>query len=295
MRKLVLLGALCATLAAATPPAGDVLWFYGHNGFDGEGHADIQALLQSGGAVVDIDGGAVLPTLDNYTLIFIVMPGFYNPTDFFSANEKTRLSNWLAVGSHRVVMVGEWEGFYNGQAVMEDLLAAIGNPIVYDPGAWDSGCAHCSGPLGVADPLTAGLDHVCYAYTATWDPAVGAPLAYPENPGAPGPYIVSNGTDIPCIVGIGDGNVVNDLCGHLDAFTGDADSRTFVSRLYTVSCAGEVLWGCCLPDGSCQMSSSSDCAAAGGTWYENQPCGGLDCGGTGTEQKSWGRVKALFR
>jgi len=295
MRKLILFGALVAMLPAAAAQAGDVLWYYGHNGFDGEGHADVQALLEAEGAVFDVSSAAVLPALGGYSLVFIVMPGFYDPTDFFTAGEKASLAAWLSVGSHRVVMVGEWDGFYAGQDVMEDLLAAIGNPIIYDPGAWDSGCSHCSGPLGVADPLTAGLDHVCYAYTATWDPGVGAPLAYPENSAAPGPYIVSNGTEVPCIVGIGDGNVLNDLCNHIDAFTGDADSREFARRLYTVTCGGEALWGCCLPDGSCEMSTASDCAAAGGTWYVDQPCGDLDCGGTSVEHGSWGTVKSLFR
>jgi hypothetical protein len=294
MRKVMLTVATCALLVGASAQA-DVLWFYGHNGFDGEGHADIQALFEGEGAVFDLDGGAVLPALGNYSLVFIVMPGFYNSSDFFSTDEKTRLGTWLAVGSHRVVMVGEWEGFYTGQAVMEDLLAAIGNPIVYEPGAWDAGCGHCSGPLGVADPLTDGLDHICYAYTATWSTSAGAALAYPENTSAPGPYIVSNGTAIPCIVGIGDGNVVNDLCGSLAAGTGDPDSREFVRRLYTVTCAGDTLWGCCLPDGSCTMSTESDCDAALGTWYVGQSCGQLDCGGVGTEKETWGSIKSMFK
>jgi hypothetical protein len=292
MRKIVTM-ALCLLAAAAAPAfAGDVLWFYGHNGFDGEGHANAQALLEGEGAVVDLNGGAVLPDLSGYSLIFIVMPGFFNASDFFTADEKMRLGNWLAVGSHRVVMVGEWEGFYNGQAVMEDLLAAIGNPIVYVPGAWDALCDHCSGPLGAPDPLTAGLDHVCYAYTATWNPAVGTPLAYPENPNAPGPYIVSNGTDIPCIVGIGDGNVVNDLCDHLQV---DADSQEFIRRLYTVSCAGEELWACCLPDGTCQLSSAGDCMAAGGSWFPGLLCSQVTCLPVSVGEDTWGRLKATFR
>lgn len=295
MRKLMLMVLCCALSLATAAQAGDVLWFYGHNGFDGEGHEDIQALLESEGAVFDLDGGSVLPDLSGYSLVFIVMPGFFNAADFFTADEKARLSTWLTVGSHRVVMIGEWEGFYNGQAVMEDLLAAIGNPIIYEPGAWDAGCAHCNGPLGVADPLTDGLDHICYAYTATWSTSAGVPLAYPESTAAPGPYIVSNGTAIPCIVGIGDGNVVNDLCAHLNAAGGDPDSREFVRRLYTVTCGGETLWGCCLPDGSCQMLTESDCDAALGTWYVNQNCGGLDCGGVSTEQETWGTIKSMFR
>jgi hypothetical protein len=295
MRKLTALILCVAVMTAASAFAGDVLWYYGHNGNDGEGHTDIVALLSAEGAVVDIDNSPVLPALGSYTLIFINTPGFFDPTDFFSAAEKAALASWLTVGSHRVVMVGEWDGFYAGQAVMEDLLAAIGNPIVYVPGAWDSGCAHCSGPLGDPDPLTAGLSHVCYAFTATWQAGIGVPLAYPESPNAPGPYIVSNGTDIPCIVGLGDANIVNDLCGHLNAVTGDADSREFARRLYTVTCAGEELWGCCLPDASCQLLTESDCLQASGLWFNGMLCSDLDCESISTEKSSWSTIKARFQ
>jgi len=41
------------------------------------------------------------------------------------------------------------------------------------------------------------------------------PLAYPEDPVAPGPWIVSNGTNILCIVGIGDQNALTDACGYM--------------------------------------------------------------------------------
>jgi hypothetical protein len=295
MKKLITITLFVVAMMATAASAGDVLWFYGHNGNDGEGHADVQALLEASGAVFDLDGGAVLPPLAGYTLIFINTPGFYDAGDFFSADEKSRLADWLTVGSHRVVMVGEWDGFYAGQAVMEDLLAAIGNPIVYEPGAWDAGCQHCSGPLGDPDPLTDGLNHVCYAYTATWQEGIGVPLAYPENPGAPGPYIVSNGTEIPCIVGLGDANIVNDLCGHINAAGGDADSREFIRRLYTVTCAGEPQWACCLDDGSCQLLTGSDCAQAGGTWFPEMTCADVDCESVSVEEKTWSSIKQQYR
>ncbi len=246
------------------------------------------------GATFDVNSDPTLPPLGSYGLVFIVMPGFYDASDFFTAAEKAALSTWLNVGSHRVVMIGEWEGFYNGQAVMEDLLAAIGNPIVYVPGAWDSGCTHCAGPLGDPDPLTNGLDHVCYAYTATWDPAFGVPLAYPENPNAPGPYIVSNGTDIPCIVGIGDGNVINDLCGHIAAIGGDEDSKEFHRRLYNITCAGEIQWACCLPSGNCVLLTEEDCSDANGIFHMGLACDEVICY-TSTERESWGSLKANFR
>jgi len=93
MRKLMLTIVCCALSLAASAQAGDVLWFYGHNGFDGEGHQDIQALLEANGAVFDLDGGSVLPSLGSYSLVFMVMPGFFDGSDFFTTDEKARLSS----------------------------------------------------------------------------------------------------------------------------------------------------------------------------------------------------------
>jgi hypothetical protein len=233
--KRILVSLLCSLALAGPAAAGDVLWYLGHSGHD-EGHNQIIALLGTEGAVVDVSAADPIPHLAPYRLVFIVMPGFFDPADFFDAVEKARINAWLADQNHRIVMVGDWDGFYQGQAVMNDLLAAIGNPIIFDPGAYDTGCNHCAGPLGDPNPLTAGIAHVCYHYTPTWDPAHGVPLAYPESP-APGPYIVDNGTNTPCITGLGDGNIITDLCSPLDG--GDPDTETFAKRLYTIRCSGE--------------------------------------------------------
>lgn len=293
-----LAAALALTALLSTVPsarAGDVLWFTGHNGFD-EGNTQIINLLQTTeGAVVDVVTTAPLPDLSGYSLAFVVMPGFSDPNDFFTADEKARLNTWLSVGSHRVVMVGDWDGFYQGQAVMNDLLAAIGNPIVFVPGAYDAGCGHCNGPMGAPDPLTAGLGHLCYGLTPTWDPTFGTPLAYPEDPNAPGPWVVSNGTDIPCIVGIGDQNALTDPCGYMDISAGDADSQTFARRLYTITCAGEPLFACCLPGGNCQMMTAADCRRASGTFHEGLNCEDVQCEPSPVENESWGRIKSIFR
>lgn len=294
MKRLSIALLLIAVLTA-TASAGDVLWFTGHSGLD-EGHANIQALLEAEGAVFDVVSSGSLPTLDDYTLVFICMPGFLDPSDYFSATEKAALNTWLALGSHRVVMLGDWDGWYGGQAVMEDLLAAIGNPIVYQPGSWDSGCDHCSGPLGAPDPLTSGLSHVCYGLTATWNPAFGVPLAYPEDSAAPGPYIVSNGTDIPCIVGIGDSNVTTDLCASHIGPGGDADSQEFHRRLYHITCAGEVLSACCIGE-RCSLLTEEDCLVLGGVFHpEYSSCSPNPCdGSTPVEPSTWGTIKAVFR
>lgn len=233
--KRILPAILLSVMLAGSASAGDVLWYLGHSGHD-EGHTQIVNLLATQGATVDVSSAYPIPILNPYRLVFIVMPGFFNPIDYFDAVEKARINAWLVDPNHRIVMVGDWDGFYQGQDVMNDLLAAIGNPIVFDPGAYDSGCDHCAGPLGAPDPLTAGLAHVCYAFTPTWDPAFGVPLAYPES-AAPGPYLVSNGTDVPCITGIGDSNIITDLCSPLDG--GDPDSETFAKRLYTIQCTGD--------------------------------------------------------
>lgn len=286
----ILAVAILALPTAAT--AGDVLWSNGHSGND-EGHADLFALLSSIGATPDFVATDPLPDLSGYSLIFISLPGFFDGSDFFTADEKARLNAWLAIGSNRIVPIGEWDGFYSGQAVMEDLLAAIGNPIVFTPGAYDSGCGHCDGTV-TADPVVLGLDHVCYAFTATWDPSFGAPVAYAEDPAAPGPYIASNGTDIPCIVGIADGNVTSDPCGYLAAAGGDEDSKEFHRRLYRVTCAGEIEWACCLPDGSCTVLTREDCAAAGGTWFDGLTCNEVECEPVAVEETTWGRIKSTY-
>jgi hypothetical protein len=143
--------------------------------------------------------------------------------------------------------------------------------------------------------LTAGLGHVCYAYTGTWDPSLGVPLAYPEDPGAPGPYIVSNGTDIPCIVGVGDSNILTDLCPDHLGPAGDADSKEFARRLYRVTCAGEPQFACCLPEGRCAILTREDCLAAGGTFFVDMTCDEVTCGPTATEGTTWGRIKGIYR
>jgi hypothetical protein len=293
MKKLLFALMLLACLAPRAR-AGDILWFLGHNGND-EGHVNVVALLNAISGGVDVHNGPLLPALDQYSLVFIVMPGFFDPSDFFTADEKNRLNAWLTLGSHRVVMVGDWDLFYQGQDVMNDLLAAIGNPIVFDPGAYDSGCGHCNGPMGDPDPLTNGLDHICYGLTPTWDPAFGVPLAYPEDPTAPGPWVVSNGTDIPCIVGIGDQNAITDPCGYTNPGGGDADTKTFVERLYQITCAGEELFACCLPDGSCQVTTEADCERLGGTYYPGQPCANVECPPVPTIEATWGKIKSDFR
>ena len=295
-----LLSALCVVglalgLGISTASAGDVLWFTGHSGYD-EGHENIQQLLEGEGAVFDVVDAGSLPVLDDYVLIFICMPGFLDGTDFFSAAEKAALNDWLALGSHRVVLLGDWDGFYNGQDVMEDLLAAIGNPIVYNPGAWDSGCGHCAGPLGDPDPLTDGLDHICYALTATWNPAFGVPLAYPEDSAAPGPYIVSNGTDVPCIVGIGDSNVTTDLCPSHIGPAGDNDSIIFHRRLYNITCSGEVQLVCCFEESRCVLLTEEDCLASQGVFHpEFSSCDPNPCDTTPAESSTWGEIKGIFR
>lgn len=294
MKRLSGLAIACLLLVTApsAPLAGDVLWFTGHSGYD-EGHQDIFALLATVGGVVDLVETAPLPDLSGYSLIFISLPGFFDGSDYFTADEKARLNDWLSVGSHRIVPIGEWDGFYQGQDVMEDLLAAIGNPIVFNPGAYDILCGHCSGTV-TDDPVVDGLDHVCYAYTATWDPNVGAPVAYAEDPNAPGPYIASNGTDIPCIVGIADGNVTSDPCGYLAAVGGDEDSKEFHRRLYQITCAGEVAWACCLPDGSCTLLTRMDCLDAGGTYFDGLRCNEVECEAVAVEETTWGRIRTSY-
>jgi hypothetical protein len=149
--------------------------------------------------------------------------------------------------------------------------------------------------LGDPDPLTDGLDHICYGFTPTWDPAFGVPLAYPEDPAAPGPNVVSNGTDTPCIVGIADQNTTTDPCGYTNPAGGDADTKTFHTRLYTVTCAGEPEWACCFQDGTCTVMTQGDCVAASGTFHDGLLCNQVDCEVLSVEDSSWGRIKGGYK
>lgn len=237
MIRILVAVAVAGAFAAGPARAGDVLFYSGHAGLD-EGHTQFAALIAGEGGSVDFSSAAVLPGLGGYRLVLISVPGYGDPAAFFSAAEKAALVAFLADGNHKVVCIGEWDGFYGaGQAVMVDLIAAIGGGtgISFLPNVFDSGCNAygCGGTLG-ASPLVAGLGHVCKAATSTWNPGAGGSVAFPvEAPNSP--WIVDNGTNIPCIVGIGDSNTLSDGCNHLT----DADTREFARRLYTLQCSGD--------------------------------------------------------
>jgi hypothetical protein len=240
MKKFsLMLGALlmAGALVAAPASAGDSLFYYGHGGLN-EGHAQWGAIIAGEGGSLDFNNAATLPSLAGYTLVAISTPGWQDPGAFFSVAEKDALNAFLADGAHKVVLIGEWDGFYGaGQAVLIDLVNSIGGGtgIAFIPGAYDCGCFsyNCDGALG-ASPLVTGLTHVCRACTAIWNPGSGGSVAFTvESPA--NPWVVDNGTNIPCIVCIGDSNTLSDSCGHLT----DADTAEFARRLYTITCAGE--------------------------------------------------------
>jgi hypothetical protein len=239
MRKLLLsVSALLLVGGAfAVPAQADTLFYFGHAGLN-EGHtqlAQLYAMNQCGGQFV-LNSDATLPVLATYNLVFISVPGLGDPNAFFSAAEKAALQAFLLSNQHRLVLIGEWDGFYGqGQQVLIDLINSIGvGGMAFIPGVFDSGCGACGGTLGT-DPLVLGLNHVCHAATAVWNEGGGTAVAFPnENPNDP--WVIANGTNVPCIVGIGDSNVLSDNCAHLN----DADTRTFALRLCTLNCEGEV-------------------------------------------------------
>ena len=232
----VLLGALVIAGIVASPAlaADDVLFYYGHGGLN-EGHSTLAGVYSGLGANWVEDAGATIPAdLSAYRLIFISVPGFLDPTGYFSAGETAQLNAFLADGAHRIVLIGEWDGFYGqGQQVLEQLAADLGGVLSFSPGVYDSGCfAYNCAATNTSDPLVLGLTGLCKAATSAWD--LGTAVSYPvENTSLP--WVVSNGTDVPCICGIGDSNTLSDGCGHLS----DANTLEFANRLYLVTCAGE--------------------------------------------------------
>ncbi len=227
--------------------AGDVLFYSGHSGLD-EGHSQFASIVAGAGGSIDFDASATLPSLDGYEVVFISLPGFSNPEDLFGPSEVDALNAFLGDPGHRVVLIGEWDGFYwAGIGVLMDLLAQIGGGtgIQFLPGLFDSGCYsyNCDGALG-ASPLVDGLSHVCRADTAVWDEGTATPVAFPiDSPSDP--WIVAHETAGPCLVGLGDSNTLSDGCGH----PLDPDTAEFARRLYLLDCEGDptpvesVTWG----------------------------------------------------
>jgi len=240
MKKATIVSALLLACAVGAAPAqANTLFYYGHGGLN-EGHTQLAGLYATAGCGgrFDENADAVLPGLAGYNLVFISVPGWLAPGDFFSAAEKGALAAWLLDGRHRLVLIGEWDGFYGaGAAVLIDLINTLGvGGMAFLPNVFDSGCSAygCASGLGV-DPLVAGLTHVCKAATSTWNPGGGSSVAFPVE--APvDPFIISNGTNIPCIIGIGDSNVLSDGCNHLS----DADTREFALRMCRINCEGIV-------------------------------------------------------
>lgn len=238
MKKFsALLGALAIAGILAMPAAAadDVLFYYGHGGLN-EGHSNLGAIYTGLGANFVEDAGATIPAdLSAYRLIFISVPGWLDPNAYFSATETAALNAFLADGAHRIVLIGEWDGFYGqGQQVLEQLAADLGGVLSFSPGVFDQNCfAYDCAATNTTDPLVNGLSGLCKAATSVWD--LGTAVSYPvENTSMP--WVVSNGTDVPCICGIGDSNTLSDSCGHL---LSNANTIEFASRLYLVTCAGD--------------------------------------------------------
>jgi hypothetical protein len=70
---------------------------------------------------------------------------------------------------------------------------------------------------------------------------------------------------------------------------------TFAFRLFTVTCAGDPQFACCLFSGDCQMLTRVDCDAAHGIFYANQNCSQIECIPAPTEISTWGRTKSSYR
>ncbi len=237
MKKiLALLGALAIAGILAGPAAAqtDVLFYSGHSGY-ADTHTQFGAIMNGLGANFVTDSSPTLPAdLSPYQLILISVPGWSDPNDYFGAGEVAQLNAFLADDAHRVVLIGEWDGFYGqGQQVLEQLAADLGGVLSFSPGVYDNGCyAYQCAATNTSDPLVDGLSGLCKAATSVWD--LGTPVSYPvENTILP--FVVSNGTDVPCIVGIGDSNVLSDPCNHL----ADPNTLEFARRLYLVTCSGE--------------------------------------------------------
>ena len=73
--------------------------------------------------------------LSAYRLIFISVPGFLDPNNYFTAGETANLNAFLADGAHRIVLIGEWDGSTaRGSRCSRQLAADLGGVLLVLPG-----------------------------------------------------------------------------------------------------------------------------------------------------------------
>jgi len=193
-----------------------VLFYCGNGGICGEGLAEITALYTAFGAS-PVDQLTTFPSdLSIYRLIFLV-----NPTTSFSGSQVTALSGFLSRGllnSGRLVVVGDWGGFWPGAAVANALLAALGVPITFNTDMVDCGCDNFT-PNISKDRLTRqipphgepGLEFAC---TATLNLGSGAKKLAGTITGNQ-PFVAVHPASRLIrgdVVVIGDSNMITDLC-----------------------------------------------------------------------------------
>lgn len=193
-----------------------VLFYCGNGGICSEGLTEIKALYTAFGAS-PVDQLTTFPSdLSIYRLIFLV-----NPTTSFSSSQVTALSGFLNRGllnSGRLVVVGDWSGFWPGAAVANALLSALGVPISFNTDMVDCGCDNFT-PNISKDRLTRqipphgepGLEFAC---TATLTLGSGAKKLAGTITGNQ-PFVAVH----PAfrlirgdVVVVGDSNMITDLC-----------------------------------------------------------------------------------
>lgn len=193
-----------------------VLFYCGNGGMCQEGLTEIKALYTAFGAS-PVDQLTTFPTdLSIYRLIFLV-----NPTTSFSSGQVTALSGFLSGGllnSGRLVVVGDWGGFWPGASVANALLSALGVPITFNADMVDCGCENFT-PNISKDRLTRqipphgepGLEFAC---TATLNLGSGAKKLAGTITGNQ-PFVAVHPASRLIrgdVVVVGDSNMITDLC-----------------------------------------------------------------------------------
>lgn len=210
-------------------PAKGVLFYCGNGGICGEGLSAIKAFYTAAGATPVDELTAFPADLSVYRLIFLV-----NPTQSFSSAQVTALKGFLGGllwNRGRLVVVGDYPGFWPGGAVANALLTGLGVPIQFNEDTIDILCENFT-PNIKRDRLTRDIPNppgLEYAATRSLTLGAGAKRLAGTATGNlpfvavhPGRRLIRGD-----VVVVGDSNIFTNLC------TPGASDQAFWKNLFS--------------------------------------------------------------
>lgn len=210
------LGLLSTTASAQTGP--EAMVFCGDNGYCDGTFFQLEGALRQAGAQ-DLDDEATLTNLQNYRLIFVMVP-----RDGLSLVNRQLLRTFYLAGG-ALVLVGEHGGF-DGQAnqSLNTLLQELGSDIRLTDGGEEQACGDGIAEVFGDHPLLDGVVALQYAWTS---------------PVSAGGELLARGFDDNLdlvrvgerLVVSGDSNLWNDDCAQDDPFFLDTNLQFFFNQI----------------------------------------------------------------